>query len=645
MQYESKSWLPRCLQGILAAMLFVHPTPAGKANIVAAAQQNTHGVPSESQRERPAGNKRTDAREKESQPQSGKRGSSLETASESAPNEVGAPSPRESKELAMSMLEGVLIGTDRITPVEYRVLTKVEAATLLWQIDQDRALAMLKSACETMRELREKDPDKSINSKQRRLRFLAFLKIARLKPELVKDLALDKSNDGKSMSGEWSEEARAVMTIADEQIEKNPTLAEQLAQQTFSLGQVDWAFFLRKLSARDGRLSEQFAVTVLDRLRNSSLTPIYILNLSRFVLTPERSTELKQHFFESLAIRLRRELNPSAVPATLDSAQVATRSALLMAADYPLWLAEFERIDSAFQELLRARSVSSDIRQNKVIPIPMMDEIKPGNTQEIVEAMPALERINASKARDSRYHEMARKAASRAELRLAEEIISKIEDEAIRSDASMIVYSPFVRKAISESDWTGAIAYATKIADPLGRTLVLDRIAQGMSKSNKDKQSVKEVYDHAAYLLRRESPTENVARAFIILAKPLSTFDPEESLYTVSWAVYILNKLTRNGQLLEDSRVLGELAWWVSVPAFSLHDDVLDLTEMIGSLFREMAKRDPNTAQTIAYGFVHQGLYSIAQLGVAKAMIEKAGNTRSSVDRKQASGKSVKQQN
>lgn len=581
--------------------------------------------------------------------QQNKKDASLPAAATASGRNKEEASSRESKELAMSLLEGVLLGTDRITPVEYNVLTQVEAATLLWQIDQDRALAMLKSACEMMRELREKDTDKSINSKQRRLRFLAYLKIARLKPELVKDLALNKSNDDKSpqsMSGDWSEEARAVMTIADEQIEKNPTLAAQLAQQTFTLGQIDWAGFLRKLSARDSRLSEEVAMSVIDGLSSSSITPIYLLNLRRFVLTPERSAQLRQHFFESLASRLRRNISPAVPSDEVNIGLVTAQDALGLTADYPRWQAEFEGIISGSQELLKARSApAADARNGKTIPISMMDEVKPGDTQEIAEAVPRVERIKESKARDSKYQEMATKAASRSDLRLAEEIISKIEDEAIRRDANLSVYGPFVRKAINESDWAGAKEYASKILDPLGRTLVLDQIVQGMSKSNKDKQSVKDVYDLAAYRLRRESPTENVAKAYLILAKSLSNIDPEESLYSASWAVYILNRLTRNGELLGEVKVGSALAWWISLPAFRHHDEVLDLTEMIGPFFKEMAKRDPDTAQTVAHGFADQGLYSIAQLGIVRALLEKAGNPKGVVDQKQASGKSTPRKN
>jgi hypothetical protein len=252
----------------------------------------------------------------------------------------------------------------------------------------------------------------------------------------------------------------------------------------------------------------------------------------------------------------------------------------------------------------------------------MMDEIKPEDTREIVEAVPSLERIKESKARDLKYREMAIRAALSSDIRLADEIISKIEDEAIRGDTTMRVFSPYVRKAVAQSDWTGAREYAARIVDPIGRTLVLDHIAQGMYRSNKDKQSVKDIYSFALYRLRRESPTEEVAKAFLVLAKSLSTLDADESFHSVSWAVYILNKLTRNGELPGESKVGDALALWVTKSIFSLHDEGMDLTEMIGPLFREMVKRDPDTAMTVAYGFAHQGLYSFAQLGVIRGLLD-----------------------
>ena len=142
------------------------------------------------------------------------------------------------------------------------------------------------------------------------------------------------------------------------QIEKNPTLAAQLARQTFSLGQIDWTTFLRRLSARDQALSEQLAMTVIDRLSASSLTPIYLLNFYRFALAPERSAQLKDRFFEGLAIRLRRNLNPAVPSEELRSNLATTQDAFRMAASYPRWQGEFEGLTLGFQELLQARSVA-----------------------------------------------------------------------------------------------------------------------------------------------------------------------------------------------------------------------------------------------------------------------------------------------
>lgn len=557
-------------------------------------------------------------------------------------------SSRKNKESAISMLDGVLLGTDRITPVEYSVLAQVEAATLLWQIDQGRSWTLLKSACETMRDLKEKDPDKSINSRQRRLRFLAYLKIARLKPDLVKDLALNSNNEKstQAISGDWGEEARAVIAIASEQIEKNPTLAAQLARQTFSLGQIDWATFLRRLSARDQALSEQLAMTVIDRLSASSLTPIYLLNFYRFALAPERSAQLKDRFFEGLAIRLRRNLNPATPSDELRTNLATTQEALRMAASYPRWQGEFEGLTLGFQELLQARSVAvADPRNSKNIPIPMMDEITPGETQEIAEAVPRVERISEARSRDSKYQEMANRAASKSDLRLAEQIISKIEDEAVRGDTSISVYGSFVRKALSESDWTGARDYASRIVDPLGRTLILDRIARGVSQSSKDKQLFKDIYSLAAYRLRRDLPTEDVAKAFIILAKSLLSADPDASADAVSWAIHILNKLTRNGELLGECKVGSALAWWVNSPSFRLQDEALDLSEMIGPLFREMAKRDPYSAQSMAYDLLIRVCIRLPNWESSGRCLRKTEETKASRDQRQMSGEPVRQKN
>lgn len=531
-----------------------------------------------------------------------------------------AHSSEEKQRLARSMLEDVLTVAGRITPTEYRILAQVEAATLLWQMDNERALSILKSASDTMRDLKDKDPDKTIFSKQRKLRFLAFLKIARLKPELVKELALDKSEE--TATQEWTDEARAVMTIAEQQMVNDPALAVQTAKLGFSLGQIDWAIFLRNLSAHDSRLAEQFAFNLIDWLNNSSITPIYLLNFNRFALRPERSIELKNYYLKSLSSAIRQSIRPdTSTVQQINSALQTAGDALSFSRGFPQWQQEFETIIISLRELLATRSASASRLQN--IYIPMTPEIEPGDTKNIADEAATLQHNKDPNARDLRYQKLATNAALKADLRLAEEMMSQINSDDIRRAASLSVYGPYVTQAIRKSDWKRAYDFTSKILDPFGRTLALIRVAEGMSKTNEDKQAIKDVYGAALRGLQREFVTEDVARAFFILSNTLASDYPEASLDALSWAIYVSNKVVKNGDFLEDFKVKGEMAYWIRLKGFSSHTEVLELTEIIGPVFERLAKRDLNNARSVSQSFNHLGLYAIAQLGIVRALLEK----------------------
>lgn len=531
-------------------------------------------------------------------------------------------SSEEKQRLAKSLLEDVLTIAGRITPTEYRILVQVEAATLLWQMDNERALSILKSASDAMRDLKDKDTDKTSFSKQHRLRFLAFLKIARLKPELVKDLALDKSKE--TTTRDWTDEARAIMATANEQIATDPALAAQTAKLAFSLGQVDWAIFLRNFSAHDSRLAEQLAFNVIDWLSNSSITPIYLLNFNRFALKPDRSVELKNYYFKSLSSALRQSIRPDvSTVQQLNSALETAGAALRYSREFPQWQQEFESIIFSFRELLQARSASA--AQSQTISISMTPEIAPGDTKNISDEAATLQNSRDPNARDIRYQKLATNAALKADLRLAEEMMSQINSDDIRRSATLSVYGPYVTQAIFKSDWKRAYDFTSKILDPFARTLALIRVAEGMSKSNEDKQAIKDVYGAALRSLQREFVTEDVARAFFILSNALASDYPEESLDALNWAIYVSNKVVKNGDFLEDFKVKSEIAPWIKVKTFSSHTEAIELTEMIGPIFERLAKRDLDNARSISQGFNHLGLYSIAQLGVVRALLEKPG--------------------
>jgi hypothetical protein len=553
------------------------------------------------------------------------------------PNEEAANSAQEKEHLARSLVEGVLVGTHKSKPAEYGILAQVEAATLLWQFDRERTLSILKSSLEAVQALidaenADKEAAKRLSRKQRKLRFKVFLRIARLSPDLVIQLASKNSGEDKSkesISGEETEEARALMLVAAEQIDKDPELAVRLAEQSLSVGLAGWQHFLHALVMRDSSRAEQLATNVISRLRDNSIRAGSLFNFNSFALGPDRSEQLEEFFFLSLAARLRRDIRPDAPVIEIEYYLQTARMSQRLAGGSPRWHAEFGEIISVLEEAFTARSLPLPAQPRiMAIDTSSMQSATPGSTLGIEEKAQRVEVVKASQVRDREYQRLAISAALKADGRLAEEFLSKIENEEARRKTTLKVYGPLVRKALGESDWAQAQKYAFKIADPLGRTLVLDRVAGTMSQAGADKQLVKDVYSAAASQLHRDRATEDVVKAFLLLARSLSGRDADEGHEAVNSAIYVINKLTRGGVMPGESEAGYEFSSWISLPSTLSPDDVLDLTEMIGPLFKEIAKRDADDAQSLAFGISHHGLHSLAQLAIASCLLEESGRLK-----------------
>ncbi|MEW6211181.1 MAG: hypothetical protein AB1631_22640 [Acidobacteriota bacterium] len=548
----------------------------------------------------------------------------------SGPPENMPPSPREKKQRAMSLLEEVLATAHKITPPEYGILAEVEAAALLWHSDKDRAGSILKNSIETMRALLEeakenKTVGRPLSERQRRLRFLVFLRIARLKPDLIKELISNNTGDKstETIPSQWTEEARALMVVAEENINQDPELAAQLAEQSLSLGMASWQAFLYTLDMRDKSRAEQLTVRLINRLSNSDVGAANLFNLNSYALGPNASAQIHEQFFNSLTSRLRRDIRPDATANEITRSLQTARIALQAIAISPRWQAEFADIVQALEDLLAARNLSLPRQPARIsIDTSTMNASTAGDTQGIADKAERAVMVKDSRTRDKEYQSLAFAAASNSDARLAEELLSKIENEEMRRSASLKVYSPLVRKELNERNWTQAQKYASKITHPLGRTIVFDSIAQAMPKT--DKLAVKEIYEAAAAQLYREVPTEKAAKSFLFLAKSLFRTDPEGSLEAAKSAVYVLNKLKTNDELWGESEARGALPTWLRLPSNMSVDDAMDLTEMIGPLFKDLAKRDLNAALTAAYNLSHVGLYSLAQLGIVKGLLEEA---------------------
>lgn len=539
------------------------------------------------------------------------------------------------------------------TPVEYGLLTQVEAATLLWESDRDRSLVVLKKAWDRLNELFEeqkKANDDRPSRKQQRLRFAVLRRIARFNPDLLKQLGAGNSKgDGERVTvlGKWTDEARAIMSIAEEQVETNPALAAQLAQRSLPFGLVDWVPFLNKFSAQDSAQAEQVAAVLMNRFSSISVSPVELLHLDRFVLDSGRSPQLREQFFRALAIRFTQDLRLDIPTADL-RVDVQTAQRALSMATGPVWPGKFQEIVSQYESMLVSRSAApAPATRSVAVDTSMMAPAKAGDTSEIEQGAQRVQRISDPKSRDKEYQRLAGAAASKENVSLAEELMSKIDSDEIRRETTVSVYGPAIRKELSEADWTTAETDALKIMHPLGRTLILDIIAQMIVRSGKGKQDdANQVYDAAMSKLQRDGATEDVAKGFLILARSLDAMDRDRSSATkdrdrgskdrtpglgtidrdrsreaIDWAIFVLNKITKNGELLVDSEMGGALASWVSLPIRTLrYDEVLELTEMIGPLFKEMTKRDPSNAASTAYGLTHLGLSSLAQLGIVSEL-------------------------
>lgn len=627
--------LPVCLTGIILSLFFA-PILEGHGFCRPPRQEQKAPATPEKNKNESSG------ADKEGRKAEGKRrGSSPEPGIAEPIDERVAAAKQQKKELAMSLLEGVLASAHRITPVEYSLLTQVEAASLLSQFDKDRSLVVLKNAWDALRALMEdqRSNDDHPSRKLQRLRFAVLRKIARLDPDLLKQFTTSSTSTGSNstgnsqpvtISGKWSDEARAIMSVAEEQIDSNPTLAAKLAQQSLSFGLVDWVPFLRRLSGWDSVKAEQLAAVLMNQFASSSVSPIELLHLDRFALGPDRSPQLREQFFRALAFRFTQDLRPDISNEALRIGLQTAQSALGMAAA-TRWQAKFQEIISQYELLLRSRSViPSEAPRRVAVDTSMMRPASQGDTTEIEQSAQGVQRISDPNARDKEYQRLASAAASNEDMRLAEDLMSKIESDEIRQDTTLGVYGPLIRKELSEADWSKAQTDALKITSPLGRTLVLNIVAQMILRSGKGKEDVNQVYDTTLSKLRRDGSTENVAKGFLILAKSLATIDQDRSLEAINSAIFVLNNLAKGGELLADSEVGGALASWVSLPVRTIrYDEALDLTEMIGPVFKALAEHDAANAESVAAGLTHLGLSSLAQLSIAGELLKELRNSNS----------------
>ena len=130
---------------------------------------------------------------------------------------------RMKRQRGLQLLENVLASVDQIKPLEYGLFARVEAAIMLLPIDKERSTSHLKSAVKTMRAVldQQKQSKKSSllnKTKEERLYYLSMRRIISVRPELLDELFTEPSDQNTREILDWTDEARAMITIGYDNI-------------------------------------------------------------------------------------------------------------------------------------------------------------------------------------------------------------------------------------------------------------------------------------------------------------------------------------------------------------------------------------------------------------------------------------------
>ena len=516
-------------------------------------------------------------------------------------DQAGGSSMEEKQRMLQSDVETILASAYRLEPPEYRIIVEVESASLLWEIDKEHAHSVLAGAFDRVRAVQpDRGAVKTASIPREKLKLWVLRKAARLDSNLVTELLAKDDGAGESRSvvaNDWSDEGRAILAAAFDQIDRDPAAASRLAQQSLAFGLADLPGFLRQLSASDKRLAEQQAMSFIGRLRDSSASPFFLLNFQSFVLTKNTSASLRDAYFEALAFRLRRDITNESPTREIEELLQAARAAAQMARGFARWESEFIQIIAEFERRLTTRSqaIPGPIRR---IAVDFPDLIATeSDSREVAEAALRAAAITNPKARDTEYRELAVRAAMKADVRLAEDLLSRIDDDELRRITSVAVYSPLVRRALRDANVIQASGYVLKISHSLGRSLVVD----SMARSIQNKEALKDLYDGALSRSERDPRSQSAVKAALILAKSMLTAKAARSFEALSWAVYAMNNCAETLSLIESSETPREVQIWVGLPS-GMHrsEEVLETTELIGQVFRDFGWLDGRQAQAWA---------------------------------------------
>lgn len=536
---------------------------------------------------------------------------------------------QEKRLLAQTISERVEAGINSIESPEYKILVQAEMVSVLWRYNNFYAHRVFKELVVNLRELlSEGTSTKSLlnNERKARLRLTIVRKLATLDSDLLKELEFLK--EGKeipeNVSGGWTEEAQSILIAAREEINRNPEKAVKMAKESFAFGQpAGLGGFLRNLSYQDKQLAEREAISLINLLRDSNSSPTFFVEVANYIFSDKNNSEqLKEHYFRAFVARLRRGIKFDQQSRLLEGYLFSTRDAIKLSINYPTWQEQFIQLEYELGMLFRSRSASVPADPG-TIKIDMSETLpaSTGDTAQLKEAVSKAASIVDINSRDKEYVRLAIDAAKKNDEQLAEAILAKITDKDLRQSTTTTVYSPLIRKAISELDWLRSKNLTLKIADPLSRSIIVNEVSSAMLKAQ-EKDYALQLYADALEQLEFDGGSLAIVMSHLILAKPLMTIDEGRGFNAVNSTIQALNTTAIPPLYSKQLKINRNVSSWVTGASFTDFSQSLDVTDMLSSLFQEIARRNNIVAQVLASSISHQGLNSLAQLGIVKTIFE-----------------------
>ncbi len=542
--------------------------------------------------------------------------------------EIAAKVLAEKKLLAQSLVSTISGNIANIDPPDLGILIQTELANVLWKTQHTRAKNELSIACERFKNLLKQERDTPLKSPPsmaiRRMRIAIIRNISRLDIKFVHELVELKSLAGSTpkpvIASEWTDEAEAVMTTAMSEIKNNPALAVDLANESLSFGLTSLPNFLNELKDSDLQLAEQEASKFMNKLLSSAVSSLYFMNFRQFIFDPKVSISLRERFFEILAERLELDIRANLTRQEYDDNMIALQSAYQDASGFPAMQSRLSQLASAYQKL--TLQPAPDIPPS--IAIGQKDtNIVAGDTSRISEAANRAEKNNNTRSRDEEYKRLAIEAAGKADLPLADNLLLQIKDSQLRAAASIKVYSSFTKKAALEKDWLLAKSYALKISEPIGRSLVLDWLIKQIPNQEQNKGIIRIIYSDGLSVLSSDTPSQSIAKGYLIFAKALLPTAKEDCLKALDSAVTTLNASDNIEFFSVKLLAVNEITAWVPRDtSLSKVEDMLDFSQTLENLFYEISKDDKSRAYLMALKLSNTSLGTFARLGIAKQLTE-----------------------